>query len=146
MNWIFFNDLIILLIWYLNTYKLVFFFSFGLIDFLTSKHLILKSQFFLLQYAGIRIGPVVKKDVMKASIMLEHDSQWVAFFKRFYIKKKKGINFKTLDKNNKCFIFSEYIKKILNSFTSLMYSHSIFLFDFYLTNQFTDMPLFSHSM
>lgn len=31
--------------------------------------------FFLLQYAGIRIGPVVKKDVMKASIMLEHDSQ-----------------------------------------------------------------------
>lgn len=41
---------------------------------------ILKLQFFfffLLQYAGIRIGPVVKKDVMKASIMLEHDSQWV---------------------------------------------------------------------
>lgn len=87
MNWIFFNDLIILLIWYLNTYKLVFFWG-GLIDFLTLKHLILKSQFFLLQYAGIRIGPVVKKDVMKASIMLEHDSQWVAFFKRFYIKKK----------------------------------------------------------
>ncbi|XP_011499452.1 PREDICTED: eukaryotic translation initiation factor 5B [Ceratosolen solmsi marchali] len=27
-------------------------------------------------YAGIRIGPVVKKDVMKASIMLEHDSQY----------------------------------------------------------------------
>ncbi|KAH8024708.1 hypothetical protein HPB51_001037 [Rhipicephalus microplus] len=26
-------------------------------------------------YSGIRIGPVVKKDVMKASIMLEHDTQ-----------------------------------------------------------------------
>lgn len=34
-------------------------------------------RFFCAQYAGIRIGPVVKKDVMKASIMLEHDSQWV---------------------------------------------------------------------
>lgn len=30
---------------------------------------------FVLQYSGIRIGPVVKKDVMKASIMLEHESQ-----------------------------------------------------------------------
>ncbi|OQR72505.1 eukaryotic translation initiation factor 5B-like [Tropilaelaps mercedesae] len=27
-------------------------------------------------YSGIRIGPVVKKDVMKASVMLEHDSQY----------------------------------------------------------------------
>lgn len=27
------------------------------------------------QYAGIRIGPVVKRDVMKASIMLEHQSE-----------------------------------------------------------------------
>lgn len=36
---------------------------------------------FLLQYSGIRIGPVVKKDVMKASIMLEHDSQWVLYVK-----------------------------------------------------------------
>nr|XP_031827257.1 eukaryotic translation initiation factor 5B-like [Nomia melanderi] len=39
----------------------------ALLDFLkTSK----------IPYAGIRIGPVVKKDVMKASIMLEHDSQY----------------------------------------------------------------------
>ncbi|XP_029662037.1 eukaryotic translation initiation factor 5B [Formica exsecta] len=38
----------------------------ALLDFLkTSK----------IPYSGIRIGPVVKKDVMKASIMLEHDSQ-----------------------------------------------------------------------
>ena len=29
----------------------------------------------LLQYSNIRIGPVVKKDVMKASTMLEHESQ-----------------------------------------------------------------------
>ena len=29
------------------------------------------------QYAGINIGPVHKKDIMKASIMLEHDPQWV---------------------------------------------------------------------
>lgn len=29
-------------------------------------------------YSGIRIGPVVKKDVMKASIMLEHDNQYAA--------------------------------------------------------------------
>lgn len=39
----------------------------ALLDFLkTSK----------IPYSGIRIGPVVKKDVMKASIMLEHDSQY----------------------------------------------------------------------
>ena len=31
--------------------------------------------FLSLQYAGIRIGPVVKRDVMKASIMLEHQSE-----------------------------------------------------------------------
>ncbi|KAH9373726.1 hypothetical protein HPB48_018629 [Haemaphysalis longicornis] len=30
-----------------------------------------------ISYSGIRIGPVVKKDVMKASIMLEHDAQRV---------------------------------------------------------------------
>lgn len=30
-----------------------------------------------LQYAGINIGPVHKKDVMKASTMLEHDPQYV---------------------------------------------------------------------
>ncbi|KAK8779434.1 hypothetical protein V5799_019222 [Amblyomma americanum] len=29
-----------------------------------------------ISYSGIRIGPVVKKDVMKASIMLEHDAQY----------------------------------------------------------------------
>lgn len=29
------------------------------------------------QYAGIKIGPVVKRDVMKASIMLEHKPEWV---------------------------------------------------------------------
>jgi hypothetical protein len=29
----------------------------------------------LFQYSNIRIGPVVKKDVMKASTMLEHESQ-----------------------------------------------------------------------
>ncbi|XP_074114704.1 eukaryotic translation initiation factor 5B [Cotesia typhae] len=39
----------------------------ALLDFLkTSK----------IPYAGIRIGPVVKKDVIKASIMLEHNSQY----------------------------------------------------------------------
>lgn len=31
---------------------------------------------FFLQYSAIRIGPVVKRDVMKASAMLEHDSQY----------------------------------------------------------------------
>ncbi|XP_024941116.1 eukaryotic translation initiation factor 5B isoform X2 [Cephus cinctus] len=39
----------------------------ALLDFLRSSKI---------PYAGIRIGPVVKKDVMKASIMLEHDSQY----------------------------------------------------------------------
>lgn len=29
----------------------------------------------IFQYAGINIGPVHKKDIMKASVMLEHDSQ-----------------------------------------------------------------------
>ena len=32
-----------------------------------------KMHFF--QYAGINIGPVHKKDIMRASVMLEHDSQ-----------------------------------------------------------------------
>ena len=27
-------------------------------------------------YAGVKIGPVVKKDVMKASVMLEHESKY----------------------------------------------------------------------
>ncbi|XP_046488123.1 eukaryotic translation initiation factor 5B [Neodiprion pinetum] len=39
----------------------------ALLDFLRSSKI---------PYAGIRIGPVVKKDIMKASIMLEHDSQY----------------------------------------------------------------------
>lgn len=39
----------------------------ALLDFLRSSKI---------PYSGIRIGPVVKKDVMKASIMLEHDSQY----------------------------------------------------------------------
>nr|CAD7598743.1 unnamed protein product [Timema genevievae] len=30
----------------------------------------------MVQYSNIRIGPVVKKDVMKASTMLEHESQY----------------------------------------------------------------------
>lgn len=32
-------------------------------------------RFFQFQYSGIRIGPVVKRDVMKASTMLEHENQ-----------------------------------------------------------------------
>lgn len=36
-----------------------------------------------LQYAGINIGPVHKKDVMKASAMLEHDPQYVTPIGRF---------------------------------------------------------------
>ena len=32
------------------------------------------SPFF--QYAGVKIGPVVKKDVMKASVMLEHEEKY----------------------------------------------------------------------
>lgn len=31
--------------------------------------------FVVLQYSGINIGPIHKKDVMKASVMLEHDAQ-----------------------------------------------------------------------
>ena len=30
---------------------------------------------FHFQYSGVNIGPVHKRDVMKASVMLEHDSQ-----------------------------------------------------------------------
>lgn len=42
----------------------------------TGSHLQLTTPLF--QYAGINIGPVHKKDVMKASTMLEHDLQYVA--------------------------------------------------------------------
>lgn len=38
-------------------------------------HRHLSSETPFLQYAGINIGPVHKKDVMKASVMLEHDPQ-----------------------------------------------------------------------
>jgi translation initiation factor 5B len=31
---------------------------------------------FCVQYAGVKIGPVVKKDVMRASVMLEHDEKY----------------------------------------------------------------------
>ena len=34
---------------------------------------------FISQYSGVNIGPVHKKDIMKCSTMLEHDSQWVLF-------------------------------------------------------------------
>lgn len=37
------------------------------------------SSFVILQYSGVNIGPVHKKDIMKCSTMLEHDSQWVPF-------------------------------------------------------------------
>lgn len=30
------------------------------------------------QYFGVNIGPVHKRDVMKASVMLEHKKEWVA--------------------------------------------------------------------
>ncbi|KAK0079716.1 hypothetical protein PV326_008583 [Microctonus aethiopoides] len=40
------------------------------------RHLSQYNELETFRYAGIRIGPVVKKDVMKASIMLEHDSQY----------------------------------------------------------------------
>ena len=33
------------------------------------------SSSFDFQYAGINIGPVHKKDIMKASVMIEHDLQ-----------------------------------------------------------------------
>ena len=37
----------------------------------------LKRPFFVFvsQYSGVNIGPVHKKDIMKCSTMLEHDSQ-----------------------------------------------------------------------
>lgn len=31
---------------------------------------------FFFQYAGVKIGPVVRKDVMKASVMLEHEEKY----------------------------------------------------------------------
>lgn len=34
--------------------------------------------FHLVQYFGVNIGPVHKRDVMKASVMLEHKKEWVA--------------------------------------------------------------------
>lgn len=42
---------------------------------LTQKDYWLDFCVFLQQYSGINIGPVHKKDVMKASVMLEHDPQ-----------------------------------------------------------------------
>lgn len=42
---------------------------------LTEENRISHWLLFPQQYAGINIGPVHKKDVMKASVMLEHDPQ-----------------------------------------------------------------------
>ena len=36
---------------------------------------IVSSVSLFVQYCGVSIGPVHRKDVMKASVMLEHDSQ-----------------------------------------------------------------------
>ena len=33
--------------------------------------------FYCAQYFGVNIGPVHKRDVMKASVMLEHKKEWV---------------------------------------------------------------------
>jgi translation initiation factor 5B len=30
----------------------------------------------IFQYAGVKVGPVVKRDVMKASVMLEHEVKY----------------------------------------------------------------------
>jgi len=39
------------------------------------KFLIQNPFIYFFQYSAIRIGPVVKRDVMKASTMLEHEAQ-----------------------------------------------------------------------
>ena len=36
----------------------------------------IRNPFCSLQYAGVKIGPVVKRDVMKASVMLEHEEKY----------------------------------------------------------------------
>lgn len=41
-------------------------------DYTTNKYIYVLFE----QYSAIRIGPVVKRDVMKASAMLEHESQY----------------------------------------------------------------------
>lgn len=42
-------------------------------------------------FAGLNIGPVCKRDVVKASVMLEHDSQWAVIL-AFDIKVKVMAN------------------------------------------------------
>ena len=37
---------------------------------------ILNHDSILTRYAGVRIGPVVRKDVMRASTMLEHEEKY----------------------------------------------------------------------
>ena len=37
---------------------------------------ILNHDSILARYAGVRIGPVVRKDVMRASTMLEHEEKY----------------------------------------------------------------------
>ena len=38
--------------------------------------LLLNHDCILTRYAGVRIGPVVRKDVMRASTMLEHEEKY----------------------------------------------------------------------
>ena len=73
-----------------------------------------------LQYAGVKIGPVVKRDVMKASVMLEHETKYtiiLAFDVRIErdaqeLADSLGINIDSVqgfEKNPKC-IFCEEIQ------------------------------------
>ena len=63
---------------------------------------------FCLQYSGIRIGPVVKKDVMKASIMLEHDSQWVYLDSKILFWTNICFNFFIFWRNQKIKSFNDF--------------------------------------
>lgn len=43
---------------------------------LTTLYYALVINFATFQYAGVKVGPVVKRDVMKASVMLEHEVKY----------------------------------------------------------------------
>ena len=40
--------------------------------------LIVNSSHFYVQVASVKVGPVVKRDVMKASVMLEHEEKYAS--------------------------------------------------------------------
>ena len=80
------------------------------------------NKFYCFQYAGVKIGPVVKRDVMKASVMLEHEEKYTVIL-AFDVRVERDAQ--EMADNMGVKIFQASFDKTLDS-TSLMYNLVLF--------------------